>query len=155
MSWDNSVSIATGYGLDKQMIGVQFPVGDGNFIRDELPVLKYLVIINILLNIFLKLKLLFKSWKDIHYQMLIKVWQNRPKEKVINYILRSTDFLTPFGVKKELPQQQKESVIIPIYKRCDITDCSNYRGISLLVTPSRTSLIILLSRLIQYVGPNY
>jgi hypothetical protein len=28
---DSSVGIATGYGLDDRMIGVQFPVGTGNF----------------------------------------------------------------------------------------------------------------------------
>jgi hypothetical protein len=32
--------------------------------------------------------------------------------------------------KEELPQQWKESIIVPMYG--DKTDCSNYRGISLL-----------------------
>jgi hypothetical protein len=36
--------------------------------------------------------------------------------------------------KEELPQQWKESIIIPIYRKGDNTDCSNYRGISLLST---------------------
>jgi hypothetical protein len=31
--------------------------------------------------------------------------------------------------KEELPEQWKESVIVPIYKKDDKTDCSNYRGI--------------------------
>ena len=34
--------------------------------------------------------------------------------------------------KKELPQQCKESIIVPIYKRGYKGDCSIYRGISLL-----------------------
>jgi hypothetical protein len=34
--------------------------------------------------------------------------------------------------KEELPEQWKESVIVPIYKKGDKTDCSNYRGISLI-----------------------
>jgi hypothetical protein len=34
--------------------------------------------------------------------------------------------------KEELPQQWKESVIVPIHKKGDKTDCNNYRGLSLL-----------------------
>jgi hypothetical protein len=36
--------------------------------------------------------------------------------------------------KEELPQQWKESIILPIYKKEDKTDCNNYRGISILST---------------------
>jgi hypothetical protein len=41
--------------------------------------------------------------------------------KLINYICN----------KEELPEQWKESIIVPIYKRGDKMDCNNYRGISL------------------------
>jgi hypothetical protein len=34
--------------------------------------------------------------------------------------------------KKELPDQWKESIILPTHQKCDKTDCNNYRGISLL-----------------------
>jgi hypothetical protein len=34
--------------------------------------------------------------------------------------------------KEELPDQWKESILVPVYKKGDKTDCSNYRGISLL-----------------------
>jgi hypothetical protein len=34
--------------------------------------------------------------------------------------------------KEELPQQWKESVIVPIYTKGDKTDCNNYQGISFL-----------------------
>jgi hypothetical protein len=36
--------------------------------------------------------------------------------------------------KEELPVQRKESIILPVHKKGDKTDCSNYRGISLLST---------------------
>jgi hypothetical protein len=44
--------------------------------------------------------------------------------KLINY----------FGNKKELPEQGKKLSILPIYKKGDKTDCSNYTGILLLST---------------------
>jgi hypothetical protein len=36
--------------------------------------------------------------------------------------------------KEELPDQWEESIIVPVHKKDDKTDCSNYRGISLLST---------------------
>jgi hypothetical protein len=36
--------------------------------------------------------------------------------------------------KEELPHQWKESIVVPIHKKGDKTDCSHYRGISLLST---------------------
>jgi hypothetical protein len=36
--------------------------------------------------------------------------------------------------KEELPQQWKESIIVPIHKQGNKTDCNNYRGISRLLT---------------------
>jgi hypothetical protein len=36
--------------------------------------------------------------------------------------------------KEELPDQWKESIFVPIYEKGDKTDCSKYRGISLLST---------------------
>src|SRR5215831_10162697 len=52
--------------------------------------------------------------------------------------------------KEELPEEWKESIIVPIYKKGDKADCNNYRGISLLPTTYKIMSNILLSRLIPY-----
>jgi hypothetical protein len=52
--------------------------------------------------------------------------------------------------KQEFPEQCKESVIIPIYKKCGKTHCSNYRGILHLSSTYKILSSILLSRLIPY-----
>jgi hypothetical protein len=49
--------------------------------------------------------------------------------------------------KEELPDQWKESIILPIHKKDDKTDCNYYRGISLLSTSYKILSNILLSRL--------
>jgi hypothetical protein len=49
--------------------------------------------------------------------------------------------------KEELPQQWKESIIVPIYKKGYKTDCNNYRGISLLSAAYKILSNILLARL--------
>jgi hypothetical protein len=36
--------------------------------------------------------------------------------------------------KEELPDQWKESIIVPVHKKGDKNNCSNYRGIPLLST---------------------
>jgi hypothetical protein len=54
--------------------------------------------------------------------------------------------------KEELPQQWKESIIIPIHKRGDKTECNNYQDISLLSTAYKTLSHILLTRLTPYVN---
>jgi hypothetical protein len=52
--------------------------------------------------------------------------------------------------KEELPHQWKESIVVPIHKKGDKTDCSNYRGISLLSTSYKILSNILLARLTPY-----
>jgi len=49
-----------------------------------------------------------------------------------------------------LPEEWKESIIVPIYKKRDKTDCSNYRGISLLPITHKILSNILLSKLTPY-----
>jgi hypothetical protein len=47
-------------------------------------------------------------------------------------------FINCIWNKEELPEQRKESIIAPVYKKDDRTDCSNYRGISLLSTYTKS-----------------
>jgi hypothetical protein len=53
--------------------------------------------------------------------------------------------------KEEVPHQWKESIVIPIHKKGDKTDCSNHRGISLLSNSYKILSNILLTRLTPYV----
>jgi len=52
--------------------------------------------------------------------------------------------------EEELPEEWKESIILPIYKKGNKTDCSNYRGISYVSTMHRILSNILLSWLTPY-----
>jgi hypothetical protein len=60
--------------------------------------------------------------------------------------------------KEELPHQWKESIVAPSDKKGDKTDCSNYRGTSLLSTSYKIVSNILLARLIpsadEIIGVN-
>jgi hypothetical protein len=53
--------------------------------------------------------------------------------------------------KEELSDQWKESIIVPVNKKGDKTDCSNYCGISLLSTAYKIVFFILHSILHPYV----
>jgi hypothetical protein len=53
--------------------------------------------------------------------------------------------------KEELLDQCKKSIIVPIHKKGDKTDCDNYRGISLLSTSYNILSDILLSKLSPYI----
>jgi hypothetical protein len=52
--------------------------------------------------------------------------------------------------KEELPHQWKESVVVPIHRKGDKTDCSNYRGISLLSNSHKILSNILPARVTPY-----
>jgi hypothetical protein len=65
------------------------------------------------------------------------------------YCLRFTNSLSVSN-KEELPDQWKESIIVPVHKN-DKTDCNNYRGISLLSTSYKMLSNTLLSRLGPYI----
>jgi hypothetical protein len=52
--------------------------------------------------------------------------------------------------KEELSHQWKESIVGPIHRKGDKTDCSNYRGITLLSTSYKMLSNILFTRLSPY-----
>jgi len=52
--------------------------------------------------------------------------------------------------KEELSEEWKELIVVPIYKKSDKTDCSNYGGISLLSTIFKILSNILLSKATPY-----
>ena len=58
--------------------------------------------------------------------------------------------ITSIWKKEKLPDVWKESIIAPIHKKGDKTDCNNYRGISILPSTYKMLSNILLSRLIPY-----
>jgi hypothetical protein len=61
------------------------------------------------------------------------------------------ELITFIWNKEELPDQRKESIIVPIHKKGNKTDCNNYCGISLLSTSCKIVSNILLSRLSPYI----
>jgi hypothetical protein len=53
--------------------------------------------------------------------------------------------------EEEFPDQWKESITVPVNKKGDKTDCSNYHRISLLSTSYKMLSNIVLSRLSPYI----
>jgi hypothetical protein len=74
---------------------------------------------------------------------------------VKGYVLKYTNLWN----KEDLPQQWKESIIIPIHKKGDKNDCNNYRGISDLSTAYKILANFLLARLSphvnEFIGEHY
>ena len=56
------------------------------------------------------------------------------------------ELITSIWKKKKLPEEWNESIIVPIYKKANKTDCNNYGSISLLPTTYKFFSNILLSR---------
>ena len=59
-------------------------------------------------------------------------------------------FIISIWKKEKLPEEWKVSIIVPIHKKGDKTNCNNYRGISLLPITYKNLSNILLSRLIPF-----
>ena len=75
----------------------------------------------------------FKSWK-------MMLWKCCPQ------------YASKFGKLKQWPQDWKRSVFIPIPKKGNAKDCSNYHTIALISHASKVMLKILQARLQQYVN---
>jgi len=58
--------------------------------------------------------------------------------------------ITSIWKREKLPEEWKESIIVPIHKKGVKTDCNNYRHVSLLPSTYKMLSNILLSRLIPY-----
>jgi hypothetical protein len=97
------------------------------------------------------LKLLLQNWKSINIQAVIKFLQNCIKQAV-KQVSVIHKLLTTVWYKEELPDQGQESIIVPIHKMGDKTDCNNYHAISLLSTSYNILSNILLSWLSPYIN---
>ena len=72
------------------------------------------------------------------------------KQGVGQFTLEICKLINSVLNKEELPEEWKESIIVPIYKKRNKTDCCNYRGLSLSSTVFKILCDIVLSRLIPY-----
>jgi len=79
-----------------------------------------------------------------------QIWAELIKAGGRKICLEIHKFITSIWKQEKLSEEWKESIIVPIHKKGDKTDCNNYRGISLLPTTYKILPNILLSRLIPY-----
>ena len=54
---------------------------------------------------------------------------------------------------KQIPQEWKDAMLMPLHKKKDKRICDNYRGISLLSVPGKVLALILLERLQDIIEP--
>ena len=52
-----------------------------------------------------------------------------------------------------MPQEWKDSTLVPLHKKTDRKECTNYRGISLLSIPGKILALVLLERLQTGINP--
>ena len=89
-------------------------------------------------------------WKAKNSQ-ITRYWPNPTKIKGGSRTIRyGIHKLIVIWNKEELPEEWKESIIVPTYNKGDKTVCSTYTGISLLPTTYKILFNILQSRLIPH-----
>jgi hypothetical protein len=83
---------------------------------------------------------------------MLKRYKSPGIDQIPAELIRSeiSKLINSIWIKEELPEQWKESIIVPICKKGDKTDCSNYKGISLLSATYKILCNVLLSRLTPY-----
>jgi hypothetical protein len=88
---------------------------------------------------------------NIHSAEPLVPGPSRPEVEIAIVKLKNIKTINYVWNKKELPDQWNKIIILPIHKIGDRTDCSNYRGISLLSTSYNILSNLLLSRLSLYI----
>jgi hypothetical protein len=89
-------------------------------------------------------------WKGVSHQVLIRFQQIQVVGGGKTLHSEIHKLFKLIWNKEKLPHQWKESIVLPVHKKGDKTDCSNYRVMSLLPTAYKILSNILLSRLIPY-----
>jgi hypothetical protein len=97
----------------------------------------------------LSLRQLLKSYKD-KSPSIDQTPVELIKAGVGQFALRSINLLILIWNKEEFPEEWRESIIVPNYKKGDKTDCNNYRSISLLSSTYKILPNSLLLRLTPY-----
>jgi hypothetical protein len=88
---------------------------------------------------------ILNKWKN-YFSQLLHIFVHRILHSKIHKLIKS------ICNKEELPDQWKESIIVPVHKKGDKTAHSNYCGISLLSTSYKILSNILFSSLSPYIN---
>ena len=71
-------------------------------------------------------------------------------ETMVNWLLELIQEVWRTG---RVPQEWKDSTLVPLHKKKDRKECTNYRGISLLSIPGKVLALVLLERLQAVIDP--
>ena len=71
-------------------------------------------------------------------------------ETMVNWLL---ELIQEVWRTRRVPQEWKDSTLVPLHKKRDRKECTNYRGISLLSVPGKVHTLVLLERLQAVIDP--